>query len=241
MVKRRVKTKLKSIEKRLKAVEQSVEVKHLDRQVTLAGSSPVPLTTGGGWACHSILDRIAQGDGSSQRQGIEIKLKSIVIRGILASSDSTNMVRIMLVQTKNNNQNNANFASGVLNEIAGDADDSILDETTNNEYLLWLYAKDSKVQFKVLYDKLHIVANNNGIDTLVPTSSQPRAHQAPPLKKVNMKFTKGFLNRGIVEYSEEAGVINPVDGDIFLCVESDSTPATIHPQFYVNYRITYTG
>lgn len=189
-----------------KIVYQDIEHRWADDiafSFTLPGAGGAIVNTG--------LELIHQGDDVGDRTGNKVTLKSFYLKGQIITADTHNFMRILLVNVNS------------LNQIIIPSDILQPDTTTNDPTIYSPYRKESRIKFKVLFDKMY------------KTQQQAAGSLYPFLINVDLsyKWKKGKS----ITYNQ-AGNSTPIYWYPLLVVISDSQIVT-HPTFRGAKRLSW--
>jgi len=185
-----------------KVVNRKLERKYLDKE-----DIHNPSTTG---IIDSLTDTTLGTGDNANRIGDKISWNSLTIRGSIVGADDWNVVRIMLVQWKEDDQSDPITFGNVL------------EDTTRP----WksAYNHDYGFKFSVLYDRRFRVANNT-------------AGQGNNL--VNFMIRKKPRGRFMARTIKYVGSTVYGRGKLFLMMVTDSTAGS-HPSIDYYSRLSYT-
>lgn len=198
--------KLKTLAKKVnKDIEHRWSQGNFSFQIPASGGDVIDLGT------ESIATTPTLPNGTDNRLGKRITLKRLFLKGQLLVADSRNFIRILLVRATSLQQ--IIIASDVLEP----------DPISGNPSLYSPYRKESKIKFKVLYDKFY------------KTQTQAAGAVYPAVVNCDLSFT--WKSGMSLTYNLDT-VQPPIYGDIKLIVISDST-AVSHPSFRGYKRLSW--
>lgn len=190
-------TKLNNLSRRLSSV---MDKGSLDTDIDHSISQTATLT---------LLNGISQGDGEGAREGKEITLQGVYIRGSLAGADTTNVSRVMIVIDKQ--CNGAAFGATDLLEAGGDPHA--------------LFNKQEVKRFIVLYDRTFATSGTGPNNTV--------------FKKYIDLTRKGKKGGYKTIYNQNVSTVAGIStGSLYLFTVSDSGAAT-HPALTGNIRLKF--
>ncbi len=128
------------------AVKKLLNVEHKEHDVQIT-TTAIPVTTG----TITQLTNIAVGDTKVLRNGDNIKIESIHIKGLLLinASSANSHIRVMLVYDKQTN--------GAIYTLA-----NLLEDVTISDSVVSALNTDNKYRFNILYDKIHTLNRESG-------------------------------------------------------------------------------
>lgn len=165
----------------------------------------------GGAIVNLGLELIHQDDGTSDRTGNKITLKKLYFKGQVITADSHNFFRCIL----------ANIST--LGQIIIPSDILQPDTGTNNPTIYSPYRKESRIKYKILFDKTY------------KTQEQAAGAVYPFL--INVDFSYNWKAGQTITYNQP-GNSSPIYWYPVLIVISDSQIVT-HPTFRGAKRISW--
>lgn len=218
--KKRTKLTLGKINKKVNSLMTAVERKFRSGYKSYTGVDSV------GTYQDLNIPYIAEGTNVNQRVGAKIVLKSIQIKGQMlvgagVAPDAYNQMRIILVKyrTHGNSSANANDKIALSDLLQHASNASYSSETRMNS----LYKKQSQFQFKILYDKVHLLGWHLGVDGST-TTPHPKRFRI----NVNCKDA-------IIEYKDNG---EPAKDTYAMLYFSDSGTAN-NPSISYTWRINF--
>lgn len=180
-------------------VKGNIELKSVDSIGVANTSSTTP--TVAKWLS------LAQGTGNSARIGNEVTISRIHLRYNMVAGDATNVIRVILFQWLDDDT--------LVNPTY---DDILYRGGTLEPYTNCLYNYDKRHQYRILYDKRHVVDNDN------PNAQQNFGED---------KYCKGFVKKMQFDSSLLTG-----KGMIYGLYVSDSGTVA-HPAIDIHVRMYY--
>lgn len=206
----KAKTNAAKLKKLAKEVNKTIEHRWQD---DINYSETIP--GGGGSGVQIGLDQIATTPSQpllmDDRLGNKITLKSLYLKGQIIQSDSHNFVRMILAEVTS------------LGQIVVTADILQPDPITGNPTIYSPYAKDSRIKYHVIHDKLY------------KTQQQAVGSVYPFLVNFDLSTT---WPAGLTITYNSPNNSQPIYKNVMLFLLSDSQSQT-HPQFRGAKRLTW--
>lgn len=201
-------------------IKKAVEYKHFTANIPGYGSSTTGEVTG--------ISAVPQGDTDTDRDGDRLKLASTLyfryeIRLQSGSlGDNTNIVRVMVFQWR---PNTTPQVADILNNgpASGGA---------GPDYLSALQ-HDTRMNYKILYDRTHFLAGNGYIDTVTNLINAPygccsKVVRSPTISLKNVNHQIQFQSGGLVGNNK-----------LYTLTISDSSVVP-HPTVVIGIKFLYT-
>lgn len=211
--KQQARRKLPAKDKHIKAVARTEAKKVFDKKIETKffdypRQSLVQVDYSGTGGVFGLIDGITQGDTENAVTGSSIIPVGIRINYSWTIADATNMCRCILVQFRG--------ASGASPAVSG-----ILQSVGNLEAPMSTYDSNYNNQYKVLYDRTHMMVNGTTTFKVKGTITVGQSK----LRKMDLNFSAGTLS----SYETNA---------LYLFCISDSALAT-HPALSFHSRVYF--